>query len=425
MDATLDRRAFLAGSAILAAGAGLNAVLSHEALAAEAKSAAGDAKASSGSADAAKAGSAAADKPKMGSTQVDLHRGYAAAHGSQSFAQAVVAVLDGKILAANVDEYQFLGADTPNVVPVPNSGTKFDEGIAEGKVLASKTDNDVAYSAMIAEKAGSTQSWRTSMTAIEAFAAGKTPAELADLAQQGIDGSIGIDTVSGATLEDTFNYLKAIADVAANDVAVSTGWFDGDPSSLVLRRTSAACRTTHATANAVALTQGDRIVAASVDEFEFEDASSGLQGVPNSDADLAKNFPEGKVLVSKRSNDEAYSALMAKGKRGSQQSWVTSMTSIEETAEGLRANEATRLQVETLTGSTLACGTNYAAAIALAASSPAASALTDGDYATDDGVLTITVEGGKVTGVAINGFTAADELALASAVRRALTPVVA
>ena len=429
MDASLDRRHFVAASAALAA-AGLTGVLGREALAAE--SAKADAKAASAKdgevkaasaakeGSAAKDGSAAADKPRLGNTQVDLHRGYAAAHGTRSFAQAVVAVVGGTIVAASVDEFQFMSTES-GVTPLPNSGTAFDKGVADGQALISKTDNNALYSAAFMAKGG-TQTWRASMSAIEKFAVGQTPADLAKVAQDGVDGKVGVDTVTGATLEDTFKYLQAIAAVAQDDTVVTTGWFDGDPSTLGLRRASGSARTTHATGNAVVLTQGDKIVAASVDEFEFEAADGGFTPVPNSDADFGKSFPEGKVLVSKSVNDEVYSAAMAKGKTGSKQSWLTSVSSIEETVQGLRAGEATHQIAETLTGSTLVCGSGYAATIALAAAAPAQNVVADGDYATSDGLYTVTVKDGKIVSATINGVVSANEAGLAEGAKLTLAP---
>ncbi|MBQ3485621.1 MAG: hypothetical protein IJA77_09035 [Clostridia bacterium] len=55
--------------------------------------------------------------------------------------------------------------------------------------------------------------------------------------------------------------------------------------------------------------QDDVIIAAYIDEFQFQNAADYV-GVPGSDADLGKNFVEGKVLASKRVNNEPYSALM-------------------------------------------------------------------------------------------------------------------
>ena len=56
--------------------------------------------------------------------------------------------------------------------------------------------------------------------------------------------------------------------------------------------------------------EGDKIAAAYIDEYQF--MGEGSIGVPNSESDFGTAYPEGKVLVSKRVNNEAYSANMAK-----------------------------------------------------------------------------------------------------------------
>ena len=56
--------------------------------------------------------------------------------------------------------------------------------------------------------------------------------------------------------------------------------------------------------------QGDVIADAYIDEYQFMDASA--VGVPNSDADFGANFPEGKVLASKKVNADMYSENMKK-----------------------------------------------------------------------------------------------------------------
>ena len=56
--------------------------------------------------------------------------------------------------------------------------------------------------------------------------------------------------------------------------------------------------------------QGDKIVDAYIDEYQF--MAAGSIGVPNSDKDFGTAYPEGKVLAYKRQNNEAYSANMAK-----------------------------------------------------------------------------------------------------------------
>ena len=64
---------------------------------------------------------------------------------------------------------------------------------------------------------------------------------------------------------------------------------------------------------AVAVVQGDTIVAAYLDDFQFFDTADGadIVGVPNSDADFGADYAEGKVLTSKRENAAYYSEQMA------------------------------------------------------------------------------------------------------------------
>ncbi|MDO4483859.1 MAG: hypothetical protein Q4C54_05340 [Clostridia bacterium] len=59
-----------------------------------------------------------------------------------------------------------------------------------------------------------------------------------------------------------------------------------------------------------AAVDGDTIVGAIIDEFQFM-APDGAVGVPNSDKGFGESYPEGKVLISKRANNELYSGNMA------------------------------------------------------------------------------------------------------------------
>ena len=138
METNVSRRDFLKGSIVVALGAAGAATLSS--------CAGGDA--------AAKADSAVATAPDTAAKTATLHRGYGAAHGDKCFTSVVVATAeDGTILAASVDDYQFMPADSANITPVPHSDAGFADGYAEGKVLMSKTVNNDAYSASMKEKA--------------------------------------------------------------------------------------------------------------------------------------------------------------------------------------------------------------------------------------------------------------------------------
>ena len=48
---------------------------------------------------------------------------------------------------------------------------------------------------------------------------------------------------------------------------------------------------------AVAVVKDDVILAAYLDDFQFTSADAGVTAVPNSDADFAAGYAEGKVLV--------------------------------------------------------------------------------------------------------------------------------
>ena len=137
---------------------------------------------------------------KMG--QVDF-----AAHGTKCFAVITVAMQDDKIAAAYIDEFQWFGKD--DVVGVPNSDAGFGESYPEGKVLGSKRVNAAYYSNNMATKAGSTVALDANFEAIEAFAAGKTIAEL-EAAIEGKTAAEVVDAVSGCTLVDTLGYLQCI-----------------------------------------------------------------------------------------------------------------------------------------------------------------------------------------------------------------------
>lgn len=276
---------------------------------------------------------------------VELHRGYCAAHGESCFTQVVVAVdADGTIVAANIDEYQFMASDTEGIVPVPNSDVDLPECIVEGKVLVSKSTCNDVYSERMAQNGGATQSWLTSIEAIEAYAVGKTPDELQD-----------VDAVSGATLEDTASYCAAIAQVALDDGIVSTG--EGDLSGAVLGRVLGVAHGTKTFTSAVTLTAADgTVIATSIDEFQFLSLDNeGLVPVPNSDAGFGENYAEGVALASKAVNNELYSSNMERG--GSTQPWLDSIDAIEEALVGV-ADDA-EVDVDAISGATLTDGANY------------------------------------------------------------------
>ncbi len=356
MDQAINRRTFVSSAVAFAASLGLGSLTLTQAQAAEA-SAAADA-------------SADADVDAVSGASIFLFRNYAAAHGDKSFAQIGVAVTsDYVVRAVNIDEYQFLDAGE-GVVGVPNSKGAFGESFPEGKVLASKRDNNTFYSAHMAEAGGSTQPWLTSIKAIEQFAVGKTIEEIADIAQQGIDGTVGIDAVSGATLVDTFGYLKAVAEtVRSKDDPLqieAAGVYNGDPATLAIGAKNAAAHGDKSFTNALALVQTDgTICAALVDDFQYMDAD-GNTGVPNSDGGFGESFPEAKVLGSKWINNASYSAHMAEA-GGATQEWKDSAKAVNAYAIGKQAGELVNVAIDTVSGATFVDTTGYEGSIAIAA----------------------------------------------------------
>lgn len=140
-----------------------------------------------------------------------------AAHGTSCFAVMTVALDGDTIVAAHINEFQFL--DAASAEGVPNSSESFDKNFHESKVLASKVVNNDMYSTNMVNKAGATMPLGVGYEAIEAFATGKTITEL-EAAIDGKSKSEMIDAVSSCTLVDTLGYLQGL--LAANN---QTGYY--------------------------------------------------------------------------------------------------------------------------------------------------------------------------------------------------------
>lgn len=139
-----------------------------------------------------------------------------APHGTKSFAVVVVALSGDTIVAASLDEYQFLSTDV--ATGVPNADAVADGDFASNfkdpnVVLASKRANTEYYSKHMKEAAGSTVTIHENFDAVEAYVTGKSVAELEDiLAKKNAEQMM--DAVSGATLRDTKGYVQAFVAAA-------------------------------------------------------------------------------------------------------------------------------------------------------------------------------------------------------------------
>ena len=120
-----------------------------------------------------------------------------------------VVVEDGKIIAANIDEYQYIAKDG-----VPNSDKKFGENYADPeKQLSSKIENNVEYSKSMKEIAKATNTLSENFKAIQDFVVGKTPEEIKEVIDNNEAGK-PVDAISGATLSSTVGYLEEIYNAA-------------------------------------------------------------------------------------------------------------------------------------------------------------------------------------------------------------------
>lgn len=145
---------------------------------------------------------------------IELRYVLGAPHGEKSFANAVVAVEGDKIVAASIDEYQYIEEG----ITKQGEGSDFAKDYADSKtVLASKLENNDLYSDLMAEKAGSTTTIVENFEAIENFVAGKTIDEIKETIEGAKEGE-AIDAVSGATLVDTAHYLQLIIDAVENPI---------------------------------------------------------------------------------------------------------------------------------------------------------------------------------------------------------------
>lgn len=122
---------------------------------------------------------------------------------------------------------------------------------------------------------------------------------------------------------------------------------------------------------------GDTIVSARLDEFQYVDKGSDWTGVPSSDGAFGEAYPDGKILIGKEENNEAYSELMASN-AGATQTWKDSMDAITSFVAGKTVEEVeaaiTELKdadntADVVTGATFSDASGYLQAIADAATS--------------------------------------------------------
>ena len=264
---------------------------------------------------------------------------YAAPHGEKSVAVVTVTMRGETILAAEIDEWQYL-AVSDEWTGVVNSDKKFGENYNDGQLLISKQENDDAYSDLMAERGDSTVSWGNNIKAITDFAVGKTVEELKETTEEMSDEATEIsDVVSGATFVDTKGYLEAIIE-AAESGALSVG-METDSDTLTQAQLIAAPHGEQSVAIVTVALTGETIAAVFMDELQFLSADS-YAGVPNSDLDFGAGAVGGQVLASKLANDAAYSDLM-KTNMDATYTWSENINAIQSAAIGKTVTEVDAL----------------------------------------------------------------------------------
>lgn len=256
---------------------------------------------------------------------------YAAPHGDKSFAVVNVTMNGEKILSAKIDEFQYV-EKTDDWKAVPNGDGAFGEAFPEGNILVAKMENSDAYSALMKDHAGSTQTWQESVTAITDFAKGKTAADLeTEIAKIADDGGNVADVVSGSTFTDTRGYLQAIVDAATSGM-VSEGQATTNADGLKEAMILGAPHGDKSFGVVTVAMDGGKIAATFLDEFQYTDPAD-FGGVPNSNGAFGEGIADGQVLASKLANNDAYSALM-KDHAQATKTWQESATAIEKFVQG-------------------------------------------------------------------------------------------
>ena len=146
---------------------------------------------------------------KAESHELKMARALGTGSGTTAFATATAVVEGDKIVAAYIDEYQFMEGE--DLVSVPNA-ENYTASLAEGTKLISKRADTETYSANMTGWAGATLTIDANFDGIQAHVAGKTIAELETLIAG--EAAAVVDAVAGATLVDAAGYIGVVIETA-------------------------------------------------------------------------------------------------------------------------------------------------------------------------------------------------------------------
>lgn len=233
-------------------------------------------------------------------------------------------------------------------------------------------------------------------------------------------GSSSSSSKSSSTTSQTSNAKVKIntgADASAKVPAAGT---------LVMRQLYAAPHGKQSFAAVNVTLNGDTIVSAKIDEFQYVKKSSDWTGVPNSNKDFGKSYPKGQFLIAKAENSKPYSALMKKEAKATH-TWEENETAITNFVKGkkiedLKADVAkvkdTKKVSDVVSGATFADTAGYLQAIYDAATT---GMVAEGIQTTDNtitegqvlaaphgtqsfGIVTVAMQGDKIANVFLDEF---------------------
>lgn len=270
--------------------------------------------------------------PDQAEGNVILHRSYPRNKGAKSFTRIVVATSQDKIVGLSIDQYQYENS-TSDLKAVVNSDKDFGKGAVKDKKLVSKMENEKLYSAEM-KKSGAKTSLGENYEAIANFVKGKTIGEVEAFLKDKTDKQI-MEAVGKTDFESTPYLIKAIVDSAKDNKFISVGHAE-DPENLTFKTIIGKGHGDNSFADCLVAMEGDRIVAASFDEYQYLEDGLGLS---NADDEFAKGYADSKnVLGSKLENSDKYSNLMAE-KAKSKVSIKDNFEAIEKFVSGKTVDE--------------------------------------------------------------------------------------
>ncbi|MBS4971712.1 peptidoglycan-binding protein [Lacticaseibacillus rhamnosus] len=242
--------------------------------------------------------------------------------------------------------------------------------------------------------------------------------------------SVGLVACSGGSGSSSSKSSSSTSQTSNAKVKIKTG-ADANAKvpaagTLVMRQLYAAPHGKQSFAAVNVTLNGDTIVSARINEFQYVKKSSDWTGVPNSNKDFGKNYPSGQILIAKAENSKPYSALMKKEAKATH-TWEENETAITNFVKGKKISDlkaavadvkGTKKVSDVVSGATFADTAGYLQAIYDAATTGMVAEgiqttdpnLTEGQvlaapHGTQSfGIVTVAMQGDKIANVFLDEF---------------------